>query len=82
MPLLYESGFDNIFDRVIIVAVNQQLQLQRLMARNKFSESEAKLRINSQISQEEKLEKADYIIYNNESLDNLQEQVKNIISIL
>lgn len=82
VPLLYESGFDNIFDRVIIVAVNQQLQLQRLMARNNFSESEAILRINSQISQEEKLEKADYIIYNNESLDNLQEQVKNIISIL
>ena len=49
------------------------------MRRNDLSEGEALARINSQIPQEEKLNKADYIIYNNSDLGSLKIQTDNVI---
>ena len=77
VPLLYEAGFDSIFDKVLLVSVDKNTQLKRLMSRNNFSEKEAKLRISSQIPQEEKISKADYIIENNSSLEALIIKVRD-----
>lgn len=80
VPLLFEAGFDSIFDKVIFVSVSKDIQLKRLMKRNNLSEKEANLRINSQIKQEEKIEKADFVIDNNLTIDNLDEQISNILN--
>ena len=79
VPLLYEAGFENMFDKVILVCVDKNIQLERLMRRNDLSEGEALARINSQILQEEKIDKADYIIYNNSDLGSLKIQTDNVI---
>ena len=79
VPLLYEAEFDNIFDLVLIITVNESTQLSRLMARNNLTVQEALLRMHTQMPQKEKIKKADYIINNNSSLDNLKNSVYKFI---
>lgn len=79
VPLLFETDFSLLFDKIIFVATDENTRLERLMKRNNFTEEEALLRINSQLPQEEKLEKSDYIIYNNSSLEELEAQVLVLI---
>ena len=76
IPLLYEAGFEDIFDKVIFVSVDNDIQLKRLMERNNYSKEEAQRRISSQMPQEEKIKKADYVIVNNSTKENLCEQIK------
>ncbi len=82
VPLLYEAGFEDLFDKVLFVSVDKDIQLSRLMARNNFSEEEAKLRISAQMPQEEKIKQADYVIENNSSKEVLNIQIQNIINTL
>lgn len=82
VPLLYEAGFEDIFDKVLLISADKNIQLERLMKRNNFSEEEAKLRINSQMSQEEKIKYADFVIYNNSSLESLNTQVQDFLNTL
>jgi dephospho-CoA kinase len=62
IPLLYETGHDRDFDRVIVAACPPAVQTSRLMARNRLTEEEARLRIASQMAIEEKMRRADYVI--------------------
>ena len=45
------------------------------MQRNDFTEEQALKRMNAQLPQNEKMQKSDFIIYNNSSLENLEKQV-------
>ena len=80
VPLLYEAGFESIFDKVILVSVDKNIQLQRLIKRNNFTEEEAQKRISAQMSQQEKIKRADFVIENNSSFEALDEQVKCILN--
>lgn len=62
IPLLYETGHDRDFDRVVVAACPSAVQLARLMARNRLTEDEARLRLASQMPIEEKMRRADYVI--------------------
>ena len=62
IPLLYETSHDRDFDRVIVSACPPEVQLTRLMARNRLTEEEARLRLASQMPIEEKVKRADYVI--------------------
>jgi len=60
--LLIESGGYKRFDKLIVVHCRPEVQLQRLMRRNKLSREEAEQRIATQMPQEEKKRYADYLI--------------------
>lgn len=75
IPLLYEGKYEAMMDQVAVVYVTPEIQLQRLMMRNDFSEKEALERINSQLSLEEKRKRADVIIDNCSSKETTQRQV-------
>jgi len=60
--LMIESGGYKRFDKLIVVHCRPEVQLERLMLRDKLSRDEALRRINSQMSQEEKQRFADYLI--------------------
>ena len=75
VPLLFEAGMENIFDKIILVVADDELRLERLMARNGLERNEALRRIKSQMSQFEKFEKSDYVFHNNGEIDNLKNQV-------
>jgi len=60
--LMIESGGYRRFDKLIVVHCRPEVQLERLMLRDKLSREEAQRRIESQMSQEEKQKFADYLI--------------------
>ena len=60
--LMIESGGYRRFDKLIVVHCRPQVQLERLMLRDKLSLDEAQRRIDSQMPQEEKQKFADYLI--------------------
>ena len=78
IPLLFEAKMEYLFDKVIMVYTDDEIRLKRLMKRNNFTEEEAKNRMNSQISQDEKVDLCDFVIYNNGSLENLKIAVETI----
>jgi dephospho-CoA kinase len=67
--LMIESGGYKRFDKLIVVHCRPEVQLERLMLRDKLSRAEAERRINSQMSQEEKQKFADYLIDTSDGFD-------------
>jgi len=78
VPLLYESGLSSHFDRVVVVYIPREEQLQRLMQRDKLSLEQAEKRLAAQIDIEEKKRMADYTIDNRGSLKQTSEQVDRL----
>ncbi|GLI19342.1 dephospho-CoA kinase [Tepidanaerobacter syntrophicus] len=77
--LLIEAGLDKIVDEVWVIAANEDVQLQRLMAREKdITKDEAVKRIKSQMPLAEKLKFADRVIDNNSSIEETKNQVDKI----
>ncbi|BCU81083.1 dephospho-CoA kinase [Polycladomyces abyssicola] len=81
-PLLIEGNLTKSVEKVIVVYVPESLQLQRLMARDGLSEEEARRRIASQISIEEKKRFADFLIDNSGNLAETERQVDQIWKLL
>lgn len=79
IPLLFETGFDKLFDKVLFVQCNDDIRLEHLMKRNNFTKEQALARMNSQMPQEDKIVKSDYVIYNNSNLEELKKQVTKFI---
>lgn len=79
IPLLYEARLEYLCDQILVVYVDEQIQLERLRKRNALSLKEAKARIDSQMPLIEKKQKANYIIDNNGSYENLIKQVDQFI---
>ena len=78
VPLLFEAGMEYMMDRIIVVYLNREEQIKRLHIRNNLTQEEAINRIDSQMSLEKKLKKADYVIDNGASLSHTRIQVKQI----
>lgn len=77
--LLIEAGLNKIVDEVWVVAVNEEVQLQRLMTREKgITKDEAVKRIKSQMPLTEKLKFADRVIDNNSTIEETKNQVDKI----
>ncbi|MCU0104766.1 dephospho-CoA kinase [Acholeplasma vituli] len=79
IPLLYETGGEALCDMVLVVYVDPVTQLNRLMARNHLSESEAKSRIEAQMPLHEKMQRADIVINNSGTIPKTLERVNEII---
>jgi dephospho-CoA kinase len=75
MPLLIELGEHELVDLVVVVYATREHQLQRLMERDGLSREEAIRRIETQLPLDEKVLHADYVINNNGSLQETEEQV-------
>ncbi|MBP3231055.1 MAG: dephospho-CoA kinase [Anaerovibrio sp.] len=75
VPLLFEAGFDTMTDENWLVYVLPEIQKERLMARNGYSEAEALRRISAQMSLEKKKLLADVVIDNNGDVEELHRQV-------
>jgi dephospho-CoA kinase len=78
VPLLYEVGMDRDLDKIIVVYVPEIIQLERLMERDRLSEQSARVRIQSQMSIEEKKQRADIVIDNSGSPETTQAEALEI----
>ncbi len=79
VPLLYEAGMEYLFDYVIFVSADENIRLKRLMKRNNFTKEEALLRIKAQSSEDEKIQKSDFIIKNNGNINEINLIVDQIL---
>ena len=76
--LIYEAKIDRLMDKIIVVYIDEDEQIKRLIKRNNLSKDEALQRIKSQMPMKEKVKMADYVIDNSNSLDKTKKQVEKI----
>jgi len=79
VPLLIETGSYKYYDKIIVVYVPEDIQIERLIKRDNLSYEEALKRVKSQLSIEEKVKYADYVIDNSRSIEETEKQVIKIL---
>ena len=82
IPLLFETGHQHDFDRVIVCACSADEQLRRLVARDGLSEPEARSRLAAQWPIEEKAHRADYVIRTDGTFGETDAQVRAVAEAL
>ena len=78
-PLLYEADADWMTDEVWLVTADEEIRIRRVMERDGISEEDVRARMDNQMPEEEKRERADIVIENNESLEKLYSNVEKLI---
>lgn len=76
--ILEKKGLIKLIDELIVVSIDEQNQKKRLAERGDLTQDQINARIKSQLSNSEKIKHADYIIENNNGLENTHDQVKKI----
>lgn len=79
IPLLFEANMEDMFDKILFIYTDDEIRLKRLIKRNGYDVEYAKCRMNSQLSQDMKVKKADWIIYNNSTIETLKESVSSLL---
>ena len=79
IPLLFETKQEKTFDKIIFISADKETRLKRLIERNNYTKEYALTRINSQMDEEEKIKKSDFVIYNNSDFLKLKSQVKSVL---
>src|SRR5438034_11259298 len=81
IPLLYETGGDTLCDRVVVVACSYTVQLARLTQRMSLKQLEAEQMIKSQMPLEEKIARADHVVWNDGGRAALMEQARFLVAL-
>ena len=79
IPLLYETGHADDFDKVIVVTCDAKTQLQRVMARDGLSKEEAQQRIAIQLPTAQKAAQADVVISTEGTLKETDAQIDRFV---
>jgi dephospho-CoA kinase len=74
VPLLFEAGLQEEFDRIVLVDAPEGTRLTRLLSIRGLDRDEAKRMIASQLPVERKRERADYLVENSGTLSELRER--------
>lgn len=80
--LIFEASMDNLFDYIILLTAADKNKIDRIARRDNVDEDSIRLRMQNQMSDKVKKEKADLIIENDGSIEDLQSKVKFALSIL
>jgi dephospho-CoA kinase len=79
VPLLFESGMEQAFDATIAVTTDEDVRSQRAGARGHQALDERAAR---QLSQQEKADRATYIVVNDGTVDELQHKLSAVLEML
>ena len=74
IPLLYETGGETLCDRVVVVACSPDIQIANLMRKMGLEREAAEAMIKSQMLLEEKIKRADHVVWNNGDRSGLASQ--------
>lgn len=78
IPLLFECDWQNRFDKIILATADENIRIERLMARNNVTKEDALKRIAAQLSDVQKIKFVDFIIENNSTFDSLKLNVQKV----
>lgn len=76
--ILYEAGFEDTVDKVVMVYAPESLRIERAMKRDNATERQIRARIAAQMDDEEKYRRSDYVIYTDGRLS-VEEQLSDLI---
>jgi dephospho-CoA kinase len=82
IPLLFETGGDEAFDKVIVVSAPAQVQRQRVLSRPGMTDSKFAALLARQMPDEEKRRRADFVVDTGGDLSTTQAQVREILACL
>ena len=82
VPLLVEGGLSDRYDVVVVVDTDQETQLRRLVEQRGMTEADARARMATQATREQRRAVADYVIDNTGDLAALDAAVKQVWSVL
>ena len=82
IPLLYETGHEAEFDTVIVAACSPEEQLRRTIARDHLSPEEASARLTAQLPIDEKVRRANHVIWTTGSFDETERQIEKLFEVL
>ena len=79
IPLLYESGRDRDFDRVIVTSCPRSQQVARVVERDGLTAAQAEARIDAQLPTDEKVQRADFVIDTGGTFGDTNRQVDRVV---
>ncbi len=79
-PLLFETDFINLVDKSVLIYVDRDTQIKRLINRDNLTKDDSIKRIELQMSLEKKRELANYVIDNNDSKEELYLKIKEFLT--
>jgi len=80
IPLLYETGRDTDFEAVVVAACSPQLQIARVMARDRSTREDAERRMRAQWPIDRKVAMADYVIRTDGTFEETNDAVTSLIA--
>ena len=78
VPMLFEAGMQVLFHKVVVVYIPREEQIKRLIERDGISEGDAVNILNAQMHIDEKIRQADFIINNENSIEETKRQVHDL----
>ena len=79
-PTLFESKADSLCDIIVSVIADRNIRIERILKRDSITLSEAESRLNSQKNDDFYIEKSDYVIKNNGSLSELENNTMDVVN--
>ena len=77
-PLLFEAHLESMFDKIIVVYATREQQIQRLTERDGLDRDAVLARLDAQMPTDEKLDRADYVIRNCDSIEDVEREVNEL----
>jgi dephospho-CoA kinase len=78
IPLVFETGHNHDFDEVVVAACRPDEQVRRVMARDRLSDAQARARLAAQLPIEEKVKRADRVIWTDRGFAETDRQVAEV----
>ena len=79
IPLLYEKGLAGFFDKVLVVGCSDSLRKERLLKNRSVTPEKADEWLALQQPQDDKISKADHLLWNDGSTDSLKRQIQTLL---
>ena len=82
VPLLLESNLSKNVDVVVVIASRQETRINRLKKHRNWTDEQISSRIENQMSEEERIEQADYTVENNKSIEEFRNNFYSVLKII
>ncbi len=80
--LIFEAGMAGRFDLVLLITADDEVRLKRAVSRGGLSEEGIRRRMDSQISEAEKIERSNFVIVNNGTLEEFEAKLEKFLQML